>query len=79
MLHNARIAEIARDVGREKLSARWFENIIVEPAADSLGNDAVRLTMVIAPSAVKRLKGDDVIGLLMELRKRAARISPTVA
>jgi len=70
MLDNARIAEIAREVGREKLSPRWFEDIIVEPAADSLGNDAVRLTMVIAPGAVKGLKGDDVVGLLVELRKR---------
>jgi len=70
MLDNARIAEIAREVGREKLPPRWFQDVIVEPAADSLGNDAVRLTMVIAAGAVKRLKGDDVIGLLVELRKR---------
>jgi hypothetical protein len=70
MLDNARIAEIAREVGREKLSPRWFQDIIVEPAADSLGNDAVRLTMVIAPRAVKHLSGDDVIGLLVELRRR---------
>ncbi len=42
---------------------------MVEPATDSLGNDAVRLTIVIAPAAVKRLMGDDVLGLLVELRK----------
>lgn len=70
MLDNTHIAEIAREVGREKLSPRWFQDVIVEPAVDSLGNDAVRFTMVIAPAAVKRLKGDDVIGLLVELRKR---------
>jgi hypothetical protein len=70
MLDDAHIAEIARQVGREKLSPRWFQDVMVEPAVDSLGNDAVRLTMVIAPSAVKRVKGDDVIGLLVELRKR---------
>jgi hypothetical protein len=70
MLDNARIAEIAGEVGREKLSPRWFEDVIVEPATDSLGNDAVRLTIVIAPAAVKRLKGEAVLGLLVELRKR---------
>jgi hypothetical protein len=70
MLDNARIAEITREVGREKLSRRWVEDVMVEPATDSLGNDAVRLTIVIASAAVKRLKGDDVLGLLVELRKR---------
>ncbi len=70
MLDNARIAEITREVGREKLSRRWVEDVMVEPAIDSLGNDAVRLTIVITPVAVKRLKGDDVLGLLVELRKR---------
>jgi hypothetical protein len=70
MLDDARIAEITRAVGREKLSSRWFDDVIIEPATDSLGNDAIRLTIIIAPGAVKRLKGEDVLGLLVELRKQ---------
>jgi len=70
ILGNPRLAEITREVARDKLPQRWFLDVIVEPAIDSLGNDAIRLTIVLAPAAAKRLKGDDVIGVLVELRER---------
>ena len=70
MLNEARIAEIAREVAREKLTPKWFENVMVEPAVDSDGNDAVWITIIIAPSAVRRLRGEAVLDTLVELRNR---------
>jgi hypothetical protein len=70
MLNEARIAEIAREVAREKLTPKWFENVMVEPAVDSDGNDAVRITIIIAPSAVRRLRGEAILDTLVELRNR---------
>jgi hypothetical protein len=70
MLDEAHIAEIAREVAREKLSAKWFEDVLVEPAIDSDGNDAVRITIIIAPTAVRRLHGEAVLQTLVELRHR---------
>ena len=68
MLDEARIAEIAREVAREKLTPKWFKDVLVEPAVDSSGNDAVRITIIITPVAVRRLRGEAVLDTLVELR-----------
>ena len=70
MLDEARIAEIARLTARETLTAKWFEDVLVEPAVDSDGNDAVRITVIIAPAAVRRLGGEAVLQMLVKLRRR---------
>ena len=70
MLDDKRIAEIARAVAREKLSSKWFKDVLVEPATDSEGKDAVRITIIIAPSAVRRLHGEAVLQTLVEIRNR---------
>lgn len=70
MLDEVRIVEIARAVARDKLTPKFFEDVRVEPAVTSDGDDAVRITIIIAPSAVRRLRGDAVLDTLVELRQR---------
>lgn len=70
MLDEARIAEIARAVAREKLTPKFFEDVLVEPAVTSDGGGAVRITLIIDPSAVRRLRGDAVLDALVQLRQR---------
>jgi hypothetical protein len=61
MLDIGRITELARDVFRRKLGPKRVEDVVVEPRADSLGNDALLVLVVISPSALKQLKnGEDV-------------------
>jgi len=69
-LDESRIAEITRDVARGTLRPRWFRDAQVEPALDSDGNEAVRITIVIAPGAVRKLGGEAILDTLVELRRR---------
>lgn len=41
-----------------------------EPATDSRGQDALRITVVIAPDATRRLKGESVIDARVHLQER---------
>ena len=70
MLDEARIAEITREVARGTLKPKWFRDARAEPAVDSEGNEAVRITIVIAPAAVRKLGGEAVLDTLVRLRRR---------
>ena len=41
-----------------------------EPAADSLGHEAIEITVVIPPDAIRKLKGRRVVDGLVKLRER---------
>jgi hypothetical protein len=41
-----------------------------EPTTDSQGREALKITVVIAPGAAQRLKGDAVLDALVKLRER---------
>jgi hypothetical protein len=60
MMDIGRIRELAREVFRRKLGPKRVEDVVVEPRTDSLGNDALRVLVVISPLALKQLKnGED--------------------
>jgi hypothetical protein len=73
MLDFATIAKIAAKTARSKVIDAGFERAMVAPAIDSDGNDALRITLVLKPEAVKALSGDDAIGLLVEFRRELDR------
>jgi hypothetical protein len=57
MLDDARIREMARKIARDNLGAKRVEDVLSEPANDSLGNGAIVFTIVLRPSAGRQLKG----------------------
>jgi hypothetical protein len=70
MLSNIEITELARGIAREKLTPRRFDDVVVEPKVDWVGNDALRVLLIIPNAAVGRLKGDALSGMLLELSDR---------
>jgi hypothetical protein len=49
------------------------ENVVraeYEPTTDSQGRDALKVTVVIAPGATKRLKGQSALSALVGVQKR---------
>jgi hypothetical protein len=70
MLDDAHIRDLARKIARDNLGAKRVEDVLIEPASDSLGNAAVALTIVLRPSAMRQLKGgEEVIRMLMALHE----------
>jgi hypothetical protein len=70
MLDDTKIAGITREVGREKLTPRWFEDVMIEPAVDSEGNDALGITVILTRKPDRHLKGKILVRFLVELRQR---------
>jgi hypothetical protein len=70
MLDDARVRELARKIARDNLGAKRVEDVLSEPANDSLGNGAVAFTVVLRPSAVRQLKGGkEIVRMLMALQE----------
>jgi hypothetical protein len=63
-----RINRIARDVAVANLSSRNVDNVFSEPAADSQGENALRITIVIKPGVAAKLKGDALLDMLVQLQ-----------
>lgn len=69
MLDTRRIARIA-DLVRTQFGESSLERIIVEPAIDSQGKDALRIILVMKPRAVRKLTGDRVIAVLVGVQRK---------
>ena len=70
MLKPAEISEIAEEVARAKLSPEVVREVLAEPATDSEGHEALRVTIVIEPGAANKLKGDSVLDTLLQIQDR---------
>ena len=68
MLDKNKIIEIARDIATANLTAA-VTNVLVEPATDSVGSDALRITIVIQPGSAARLSGDAVLDTLVQIQE----------
>jgi hypothetical protein len=70
VLEPARINEIVDQVATAHLTRENVDRVMSEPAIDSRGEEAVRITIVIKPGAVDRLKGDPVLDTLLQIQQR---------
>jgi len=70
MLRAEQISAIAEEVARAKLSPDLVSQVLAEPATDSEGHEALRVTIVIETGAAKRLKGDSVLDTLVQIQER---------
>lgn len=70
MIERNKIIQIARDVATANLTSAAVRDVISEPAIDSEGREALRITIVIKPGAPARLKGDAVLDTLVQIQNR---------
>jgi len=57
MLPQAKIDEIVAEVATAYLTREIVERVMSEPTIDSEGEEAVRITIVIKPDGMEKLKG----------------------
>jgi hypothetical protein len=70
MLPQAKINEIVGEVATAYLTSEIVDRVISEPSVDSAGNDAVKITIVIKPDAIERLKGDPILDALLAIHDK---------
>jgi hypothetical protein len=68
MLHDRRIIEIAERVAKAQIPGTGLERIVSEPATDSEGNEALRITVILKPETAEALTGDSALDLLVGLQ-----------
>jgi len=74
MLDIDRITEIARNVYRQKLGPKRVEDVKVKATIDSQGDEALRVIVVIVPSALKYLRrGEEVSAARFEFGEQLER------
>lgn len=69
MLDVGTIANIARKAATKHLEKGSVERVESEPATDSDGNDALRITLVLKPHTADTLDGDSVLDTLVAIQR----------
>lgn len=69
MLDGQKISEIAGKVARTWLAEANLERVFTEPATDSEGNDALRITLVLKPEVARKLTGDQALDVLVGIQQ----------
>lgn len=70
MLEQKKIIEIAQKVAVANLSSSAVKSAMSEPAVDSQGREALRITIVIEPGAAEKFKGQAVLKTLVEIQNQ---------
>lgn len=73
MIPIARVDQIAGEVAVAILSRSNVDTVTSEPASDSEGREALRITIVIKPDAASKLEGDKLLDTLVQIQKRLQR------
>jgi hypothetical protein len=68
MLETNKISEIARQAATANLASKSVQSVHTEPATDSEGREALRVTIVIKSDALRKLKGDAVLDTLVDIQ-----------
>jgi hypothetical protein len=70
MLDEKKIRQIAQEVATANLSGANFTSVLSGPTLDSEEHEALRITIVIKPSAVSKISGDAALDTLVQIRAR---------
>lgn len=73
MLHDTRISQIASEAALVSVADADLERVLTEPTLDSDGREAVRITLVLTPKAVKSLTGDEALDILVKIQQSLFR------
>lgn len=69
MLDDKTITELAGNVARRVLAHGTVERILTQPTTDSVGDDALRITLVMEPDSVPRITGDEAGDLIAGIQQ----------
>jgi hypothetical protein len=69
-LNEDKINEIVREVATTKLAPYASGRVISEPTTDSTGQDALRITIVIAPESAPKINGNAVLDSWVQIHDR---------
>jgi hypothetical protein len=72
MLTADQIDRIVGEVATSTLPRKAVDRVFSEPAIDSAGRDALRITIVIDEDAVSRISGDAAADTLVAVQRRLA-------
>jgi hypothetical protein len=70
MLEIDKIDAIARSVATATLGSQRFSSIISAPTVDSLGRDALQITIVLMPGSEDNISGAAVLRTLVEINQK---------
>jgi len=73
MLDERKIAEIAQKVASANLTSTNVTSVSSSPTIDSLGQDALRITIVIKSGAESTISGDAALDTLVGIRDQLRR------
>lgn len=69
MISSDEVLKIAGEVASANLAPQVFRKVLSEPAVGSDGEDALRLTIVIANDTVDQITGDMVLDTLVKIQQ----------
>ena len=70
MLDLEQVTQISSEVAKANLPPQGVVRVQSEPTVDSQGQDALYLTIVVAPEAADRVSGDAVVNTLVQIHDR---------
>jgi hypothetical protein len=73
MLDDKEIAQIATEVATANLSQRNFTSVVSSSTTDSVGEGALRITIIIPAGAESRIQGDATLKTLVQMQERLRR------
>ena len=63
------LVELVEQAARRRLKVNGPERVLVQPAVDSEGEEALRVTLVIRPESVSLITGDEALDLISDVRR----------
>jgi hypothetical protein len=70
MLDQEQIRQIAREVATANLSSEAISTVLAAPFTDSEGVQAIRITIIVKPDFLEKIKGDDTLNTLVDMHAR---------
>lgn len=67
MHDDAQTTRMIEETAKSKLGRENVERVFTEPDSDWTGKDALRITIVLMPGALDRIKGDDLVDNLFAI------------
>jgi hypothetical protein len=70
MLTSDEITKLVTDIARANLTREAIDRAVVEPAIDSAGQEALRITIVISPDAADKFNDDALLDTLAAVQNQ---------
>ena len=73
MLNDPQLQTLMTEIVNGRLPKVQLQQVMTDTFTDSEGEDALRITLVLAPDSVRELTGDEMLRLLVEVQHSLRR------